>query len=112
MKGQFLVGQFPVLFQNGAPQHLLGRHAAAAGIRSLVFHQVPKHQVQDTQILVQDQGNGLQFPGHLIPRHTIQKVPLRVPFSAHVPTSESYFAKLIQSVTSIKITFSESKRDE
>jgi hypothetical protein len=112
MKGQFFAGQFPVLFQNGATQHLLGRHAAAAGIRALVVHQVLKNQLQDPRILVQDLGNGLQFPGYFIPRRKMQKISLLVPFLAHTPTSESYLFKSNQPVITIKITLSELNRDK
>jgi hypothetical protein len=64
-----------------------------------------------TRILVQDQRNGLQFPGHFIPRHKIQKVLLRFLFLAHIPTAERYFAKSNQLVIPNKITFSKSKLD-
>jgi hypothetical protein len=111
VKSQFLVGQFPVLFQKGTAKHLLGRHAVAASIRPPVFHQVPKNQVQDTQILVQDLGNSPQLPGHFISGHQMQKIPLWLTFLAHRSTSKSYLSKLNQTVTPNKITLSELKRD-
>lgn len=90
MKGQLLIGQFPVLLQDGATQHLLGGHAVAPGILPPVFHQVAINQIQDILVRVQEMGNGFQFLGNLIAGHEIQQVQLRLFFLAHILSSEGY----------------------
>ncbi len=47
MEGEFLIGEFQVLFENGAAEHLLWCHLLSASIGTMGYGEVLEHTVHD-----------------------------------------------------------------
>lgn len=78
MKGQLLIGQLPILFQNGATQNLLGTQTKSSGICLPQSDKILIDQFQNFPIVIQDSGYRFQFLANFIPWHNVMQFPLKI----------------------------------
>ena len=90
MKGQLLIGQLPILFQNGAAQHLFGTQPQPSGISLPESDKVLINQSQYLPIVIQNRGDRFQFLVYFIPGHHVIQFPLHVSWTPHVSTPSTY----------------------
>ncbi|GBE14650.1 hypothetical protein BMS3Abin14_00696 [bacterium BMS3Abin14] len=80
---QLIIGHSPVLLQYGATQNLLGGHPGATCICTIVTNKVTVDQIKNLRIVINDQGNGGQLLGNLVPRHRVKYTHLIQLFFTH-----------------------------
>lgn len=83
MKGQLLVAQLPVLLQQRATQHRLGRQTAAPGLFHLLPAQIGGHQAQQLAMLVQPLRHRLRLTADLVLGESIEYAGLDDALLAH-----------------------------
>ncbi|MBB4232699.1 hypothetical protein GGD56_006597 [Rhizobium mongolense] len=83
MKGQLLITQLTVLFEQGATQHGLRRQALAAGLLHAVAAQVLRYQPEQITMLIQPLRHGFQLAADLVFGEKIEYIGLDGAFLAH-----------------------------
>jgi hypothetical protein len=66
MELQLFVRQSPVLFQNGAPQHLLRGHPVPTGVHPVGFRKIRVYVFQDLRMSVKNFRDAPQFSGYSV----------------------------------------------
>jgi hypothetical protein len=83
MKGQLLVAQSPVLFEQRTAQHGFRRQAVTSRLPDPVPAQIAGHQPQQRTVLVEPLRDGLQLAADLVLRETIKYSGLDDAFLTH-----------------------------
>ena len=83
VEGQFFVGEFPVLLEDGAAKHLLGSHALPAGIGTMCPREVLKDEVHYGWGGIEDLGDLFELLHNGVSHDRGEEVHLGVEFVAH-----------------------------
>ena len=83
VKGQFLIGQFAILLENGATQHLVGRKTAAASFLAPALEQIAVNGMEDIRCPIQNLRNAAPLLGNGAGTHEFEDGHLPIDFSPH-----------------------------
>jgi hypothetical protein len=83
MEGELFIRQLPVLLEDGASQHLLGRHPLPAGVGATCRGEVFEHPVHDRRSGIENVGDALELLHDRASHDGGEKVHLGVELVSH-----------------------------